>query len=151
MAVNVVTAVGMRAAHETLYYKCMGHGYSDVQVFAELVPGCMPRWVSVWRKFLIASWNMLQRRSLSTRQVCTMILNETDAWDPRWVRMLAEFVDESLGVQTTARQRVCLREWSTHMILQYERSLIRLCTDSVFVNEPLNVLRLVQHAHVWTM
>ncbi len=80
-----------------------------------------------------------------------MILNETSAWDPRWVQMLAENVDDSACAQTTAHQRERLRAWSTGLILEHERGLIRLCTDSVFLNEPLNVLRLIQHVHTWAL
>ncbi len=102
VAVNVTTRIGARACHETLFYRCMDHGHSDVQVFADLVPGCMARWAEVWRKFLIVSWNMLQRRNLSTRRVLTMIRYEVSVWDPRWVQLLAEHVDEYAGGQRTS-------------------------------------------------
>ncbi len=149
VAVNVVTRVGALASQETLYYKCLDHGRSDVQAFAELVPGCMVRWVGVWRKFLIASWNMLSRRGMDTQRVRVLIQDEIEVWDPRWVRMVAENLDASLGAQTTARQRAHLRAWSVGMVQQYERGLVRPCTESAFLHEPLNVLRLIQHGHTW--
>ncbi len=65
-----------------------------------------------------------------------MVLNETNAWGSRWLRTLAEFVDDSWATLTTMRQRKCLREWSIRLILEYEDSLMRLVTDSVFVDEP---------------
>ncbi len=146
VAVEVVSAVGMRMARETLYYRCMDHGRSDVRVFAALVPGCMNRWVSAWRKFLIIAWNVLQRRGLSTTRVRDLISRETGAWDSEWVRMLAGHLGDSWNMRTATNPRECMREWSSLIITRYEGELRRLCAYPVFVDEPLNVLYLVQNA-----
>ncbi len=96
----------------------------------------------------IISWNMLHRRGMRTKRVHMMIANEMGVWDSHWVLVLAGFVSGDWAAQATPDQRIRLREWSDQLILQYEWSLVRLCADSIFVNDPLNVLWLVRHGNV---
>ncbi len=143
VAVDIASFAGGTVTHETHYYRCMDHGYSDVRVFAELVPGCMARWTHVWKKFLLSAWNMLSRRCISTSRVRIMIANEVDAWDERWVRMVAEFLDDSWGGQVASSQREHIRDWSFCLIMKYESDLVRACVDVTFLQDPLRVLSLI--------
>ncbi len=69
-----------------------------------------------------------------------MIVNETDAWDYRWVRMVASFIDVSWAPLSPLQQRACIREWSYQMIAEHERNQVRLLVASVFLDDPVRVM-----------
>ncbi len=62
-----------------------------------------------------------------------MFVNEVNVWDNRWVQMVAEYLDDSWGVETATCQREHIQQWSARINVQHEHSLVRLCSDAVFV------------------
>ncbi len=146
VAVRVVYVDGASLTHETFYYRCMDQGRSDVRVFGVQAPGCFRQWVSVWRKFLILAWNVLHGRGIATARVGQLIDVETAAWSSYWVRVVVAHLRASSGPPPAMAPREYIREWSFSIIKAYEDNLRRLCVSSVFAEEPLHVLYLLQHS-----
>ncbi len=73
-----------------------------------------------------------------------MIVHEADAWDYRWVRVVASFIDVSWAPLPPLQQRACIREWSYNMIAEHERNQVRLPVASVFLDDPLRVVFLLE-------
>ncbi len=73
-----------------------------------------------------------------------MIVHETDAWDYRWVRVVASFLDVSWAPLPPLQQHACIREWSSRMIAEHERNQVRLLVASVFLDDPLRVMLLLE-------
>ncbi len=108
------------------------------------LPGCMDRWVLVWKKFLVCAWNLLQHRSLPTRKARMMVVHETDGWDHRWVRVVASTLNASWASLSSLEQCARIREWSFRVIAEHERNQVRLAVAAVFLDEPIRVLSLIE-------